>query len=165
MKHCSGCKKDKAIVEFGKDRSNNDGLTHRCKTCRNPQSKAWRDRNPEKVKETNIKYKEYRENYYSKEERKRKYKDANLKYSFGITLEQYEKMLLEQNGVCKICKNPETSGNNQKTGVSRLAVDHCHETGKIRSLLCGKCNRSLGLLEENISVLERMIGYIRGELL
>lgn len=58
---------------------------------------------------------------------------------YGLTVEQYEEMFSKQDGVCAICKQP------WKT--RRLAVDHCHKTGKIRGLLCGRCNGQLGWLE------------------
>ena len=58
---------------------------------------------------------------------------------YGITAEQYNKMLAEQNGVCAICGRP------PKT--KRLHVDHDHKTGKIRALLCMMCNTKLGIIE------------------
>lgn len=56
---------------------------------------------------------------------------------YGITLEQYDEMLVAQNGVCAICREECKSGR-------RLSVDHCHETGKVRGLLCGNCNQGIG---------------------
>lgn len=67
-------------------------------------------------------------------------KAHNLKKRFGLTLEDYAKMLEAQNGVCAICKTPPASNR-------RLAVDHCHTTRRIRQLLCTKCNTALGLLK------------------
>ncbi len=62
-------------------------------------------------------------------------RESQLKVKYGINLADYERMLNSQNGVCAICgKAPE----------SRLVVDHNHETGKIRGLLCSHCNRGLG---------------------
>lgn len=61
---------------------------------------------------------------------------------FGLTEEQYDQMLVQQNGVCKICERP------SRGRCSRLAVDHDHKTGKIRGLLCMVCNTRLGFLEK-----------------
>lgn len=86
--------------------------------------------------------------------------DANkhLQRRFGITMAQYNSMLQEQNGVCAICKNPEKMVTKKR--VSRLAVDHCHATGRIRGLLCFKCNTSIALVETNISLLDTIKIYI-----
>jgi len=64
----------------------------------------------------------------------------HFKRKYGITVEQYNQMLLAQNNTCKICKNTCKSGKN-------LAVDHCHTTGKVRGLLCATCNVNLGRIE------------------
>lgn len=69
-----------------------------------------------------------------------KRKDWYLRNRFGITLEQYDEMFENQNGVCAICGEINIDGR-------RLAVDHNHETGKIRGLLCTGCNTRLGILE------------------
>lgn len=63
-----------------------------------------------------------------------------LKFEYGITLEQYDIMFKAQDGLCLICKKPEQT-------KTRLAVDHCHTTGKVRGLLCKKCNSALYILE------------------
>jgi hypothetical protein len=63
----------------------------------------------------------------------------NLIKRYGITLENYEAMLEAQDGGCYICGNP--------PNAKRLHVDHCHETGAVRGLLCAGCNRTLGWLE------------------
>jgi hypothetical protein len=81
-------------------------------------------------------------------------KDRNLKRDFGINLGEYDIMLKEQNGLCKICKNPPASLNKS------LGVDHCHKTGKVRGLLCDKCNRGLGLFGDNPVLLEIAKQYL-----
>ena len=66
-----------------------------------------------------------------------------LKHRYGITIEEYDKMLISQNNGCAIC-GKETAYN---SGEKRLHVDHCHITGKVRGLLCSQCNTTLGHLE------------------
>jgi hypothetical protein len=73
--------------------------------------------------------------------------------TYGITDQQYREMLVEQNGKCAICKKPPTD--------RRLAVDHCHTTGKVRGLLCMKCNTGLGHFEDNLKFLEEAQEYLR----
>ncbi len=69
-------------------------------------------------------------------------RSCKMKIRYGITIDDYEIMLSAQGGVCAICRQPEKTG-------QRLAVDHDHETKAIRGLLCGRCNRTLGLLDED----------------
>jgi len=78
--------------------------------------------------------------------------DFNLKRYYGISYEDYDKLLLSQNNACAICKNPEYR--------RRLSVDHCHATGKIRGLLCTKCNVGIGSLNDNIEYLKNAIDYL-----
>lgn len=73
-----------------------------------------------------------------------------LKSRYGITLEDYEEMYKKQKGKCAIC------------GIKKdkLNIDHCHNTRKVRGLLCGSCNRGLGLLKDNIEFLNNAIKYL-----
>ncbi len=68
-------------------------------------------------------------------------------------------MFSRQNGGCAICGQPETV--RRKGNLIRLAVDHDHRTGKIRELVCGKCNKALGFLDEDENRCRSMIAYIR----
>jgi len=66
----------------------------------------------------------------------------------------------ERPEVCEICKNPETS--KHRTGKTQsLALDHCHETGKFRGWLCGRCNKVLGLVKDSESILNNMSEYLK----
>lgn len=89
----------------------------------------------------------------------RQRQSAYYKHLYGITLEEYASLLDKQGGVCAICHRPERA--KMKNGKRlRLAVDHDHNTGKIRGLLCGPCNRSLGAVGENIKILKATISYL-----
>lgn len=85
-------------------------------------------------------------------------KNSELKRAFGITVEQYEEIAKSQDFVCSICKQPEREKRNGR--IRALAVDHNHTTGKIRGLLCGRCNKFIGQAEENVSILEAAIAYL-----
>jgi hypothetical protein len=78
---------------------------------------------------------------------------------YGITLEQYEKMLADQGNACAVCGEPESDIQNGK--LRPLCVDHDHATGKIRGLLCNDCNRGLGFLGDNADRLEKAAYYLR----
>ncbi len=82
-------------------------------------------------------------------------KVARVKRKYGLTLEQIEQMRLDQNNQCKTCK---------REFVKTPHVDHNHKTGEVRGLLCGPCNRALGLLQENIETLQNMISLLGSDI-
>lgn len=84
---------------------------------------------------------------------KRRAYDRQLKNTYGISIEQYEVMIADQGGGCAIC--------NRQPGNRRLHVDHCHETGKIRGILCSGCNTALGLLNDNPDLIDKASDYLR----
>lgn len=87
-----------------------------------------------------------------------KIREYSLLKDFGLTHDEYEKLWTQQSGLCAICNQPEQAlmwGKEMK-----LAVDHCHETGTIRGLLCANCNRGIGLLKDNPELLRRGADYI-----
>lgn len=85
-------------------------------------------------------------------------KEISLQKKFGITLAEYVAMAVAQGGKCAICDHPETEMRGGK--VKALAVDHDHETGQIRGLLCVACNTGLGKMKEDRSVLLSAIRYL-----
>ena len=82
----------------------------------------------------------------------------NYKRKYNITLGDYDEMFEAQSGVCELCGNPETTTRpHQRStlpGPIRLAVDHDHTTGKVRNLLCAKCNVILGVVENNLPLVK-----------
>lgn len=130
------------------------------------KSKKYYWRNPEKARE-------YARNKRAKDPERhksyvRKYREKNidaerarhLMNEYGITLEQYEQMHQKQNGLCAICLQPETQ---ERKGIKyRLAVDHCHKTGKVRGLLCFKCNTAMGSFEKRNIDLHNVQSYLKG---
>jgi len=79
-------------------------------------------------------------------------RDAELKRKFGINDATYNDILNEQNGVCYICNQADEEG--------RLAVDHDHDTGQVRGLLCRKCNRGLGLFNDSAEKIAKALEYL-----
>lgn len=145
VKLCYTCKKIKPIDEFNKNKKAKDGLQYNCKLCRIVLRSS-----PEKKQETAKRSKRHYESH------KDRYKNRNLKKLYGLTLEEYNKKLEEQDYCCSICytildgKIPNTIP----------CIDHCHKTKKVRSLLCGNCNKLLGYAKENINILQEAIKYI-----
>jgi hypothetical protein len=87
---------------------------------------------------------------------KKKNKDHQLKYKFGITLQDFDRMVESQGNLCAICggENVQIRGR-----TVALAVDHNHKTGKVRGLLCNGCNTSLGRFKD-IPMLKKAIKYL-----
>lgn len=139
MKLCNTCKTVKPLSEFGLQRGR---PRHQCKECKRQESREWYAKNIDKKKALSRAYK------YIK-------KDQDLRKGYGISLADYNKMLVEQSGCCKICQTP-------RDKLKRdLCVDHNHVTGKVRGLLCDTCNRSLGLLKDNLTVLQSAVKYLQ----
>lgn len=88
---------------------------------------------------------------------------AHVKHKYGVTREEWERLFAEQGGVCAICRRPETAHEPRTGAVRMLAVDHCHASGRIRGLLCYRCNTAIGLLGEDPERLEAARRYLGGE--
>ena|ERR1700754_622458 len=133
-KKCTKCGETKILNRFSR-RADCSGKHHSwCIQCRVIASRKWARDNPEKNR-----IKTYRH---------------RLKYRYGLSQEQYDKMFTEQNGRCYIC-----DGSSKLD--KKLAVDHNHTTGKVRRLLCDMCNKGLGSLRERPDIMERMISYVK----
>ena len=142
MKHCKTCNTTKPLSDFGLLRGK---PRHICKECKKKESKQWYEQNKDRKKELSKQYKHIK-------------KDKDLQSIYGITLEEYNQMLVKQGCRCKICQK--SQGDLKRA----LCVDHDHITGKVRGLLCDTCNRSLGLLKDNVNILERAVKYLEGKL-
>lgn len=81
------------------------------------------------------------------------------KYSGLNGIEDYEKILASQNGVCGSCKGHNTTTRNGK--IKRFAIDHCHKTGKVRGLLCQFCNSLIGYARDDVTILQNAINYLK----
>lgn len=179
MKLCSKCKLTKESHEFGLNPKTSSGLKSWCKKCNQEagrlyqalnkeassvKKKLYRDINRDKIKlqkhtshmkhrdKILAKHKEYRKNNQAKV--KKTLRNSFLKKTYGLTLDTYSELLSAQNNVCAICNKANASGRS-------LHVDHNHSTGKIRELLCNSCNSAIGYAKEDISVLERIILYLK----
>jgi hypothetical protein len=124
----------------------------RCKPCwsayMNEYNRAYRAREV---------YKTQQKRYRTQNSERHKFYKVFKKY--GITADDYSRMMDEQDGVCKICGQEESS-RHQNGGVKKLAIDHCHATGKVRGLLCERCNQVLGRLRDDSDIARGMATYL-----
>lgn len=110
-------------------------IFYQCKQCQKEKHKIYSNANKSKIKST------------------------DLLRTYGITIEQYNEMLEDQNNRCGICGNEETS---KIKGITKsLSVDHCHTNGNVRQLLCSSCNYGLGNFKDSVEILEKAILYIK----
>jgi len=87
------------------------------------------------------------------------FRNSNLKKSYGITLDDFNSMLSDQNGVCKICGKAESRMSKDGKPMN-LHVDHCHATQRVRGLLCHHCNVALGSFKDSVETLHSAIDYL-----
>lgn len=136
MKKCTLCAIEKPLSEFYKRPETKDGLRTDCKECFSKRSKKnWASKSDEERSKINTK--------------------LRLKYYYGLTVEEYLKLLKDQQNKCYICGALE--GNPNK----RLFVDHCHSSGKVRKLLCHHCNSGLGMFKDNPELLKKAADYLK----
>lgn len=103
------------------------------------------------------KTKVYRHKHYEKQ--KDCILNCHLKRKFGISLAERDVLIIKQRNLCAICGKPEIR--QYKGRISALAVDHNHQTGKVRELLCFNCNRLIGFAKDSIQILQTTIQYLQ----
>lgn len=120
------------------------------KQCREKEIKRrFRTRRPERIRAYKLIWRTNNAEHLKEYERAR-----GLKRKFRMTIEDYDRLLEAQNGACAICEKGCSMG-------KALAVDHNHTTGKIRQLLCSRCNTVLGMVQESEQLLEASIAYLQ----
>ncbi len=174
---CRKCGVERADDEFYRLASGK--IQRPCKDCKRAASRAlyaedperhkaqmreWAANNPEKVKVLQRKaYDRNREDRITMAIARKKAnpedtKDRALRRTYGITLKQYNAMLEAQNYQCGICATKHVEGSRS----SVLHVDHCHNTGVVRSLLCSNCNKGLGCFKDDPELLRKAMNYLGG---
>lgn len=169
-KICLVCKIEKPFDFFHKAKKEKDGLQYSCIDCSKKyhaqryvnqkekirgQIEEYRSKNKEKIERAQLAWKAK-----NPEKVKQYQRVTNLK-KFGLSKEAYDLMVKQQNGLCAICKSPETFIHPQTKQLARLAVDHCHTTGKTRKLLCKNCNTGLGVFKDSQSILMSAAQYLK----
>ncbi len=148
MKKCTKCGIKKELVEFYKNSQQKSGLNPSCIDCKKKTYRKYKKLNGEAILA-----------YGAKRRKTVEYKDYHLNRLYGITTVEYQKIFTKQKGLCAICGLPETKQwKNSKT--MRLHIDHDHNIGIVRGLLCNKCNPALGAFDDNIDILASAISYL-----
>ncbi len=161
-KVCWVCGETKPIGEFYKAKGCVDGRRGDCRTCFQAARKAYRLANPDVLEATRERTRKwmadnperYAENlrrFKASGGMKRTLRKWHLKTKYGLTPERYDEMLEAQGGGCAICGKP--------PGDTALHVDHCHETGRVRGLLCFSCNAGLGQFHHDPELLYEAMAY------
>lgn len=140
---CRDCGVAKPLALMKKNRACKYGVQRMCNACSSEREMRQRDANPDIAL------------------------NSHLLRKFGITLARYNELLEQQGGVCAICGEPPASilghvSRRQGCAVRpRLVVDHCHETGQVRGLLCTRCNRGIGFLKDSTTLVASALGYLQ----
>ena len=134
MKKCSKCKKVKELSEYTNCKSGKFCVHHYCKKCHSQQRKDTYNYNRSRLQQ--------------------------IMYKYKLSESDLNNMYVEQNWNCKICNIQYKDVLQRKT----LYIDHCHKTGKVRGLLCVKCNNLLGIWDDNIDILKSAIKYLEANI-
>lgn len=130
--------------------------TKLCSRCEEilPLKSFWKSRNKEARKGRATYCCKCMKEYEAKRYEEGKTRNGRLERLYGITLEQYDKMLEEQSNCCALC------GSSSPKRGSRFIVDHCHKTGNVRALLCHLCNIFIGMAGDNPNLLRKAADYL-----
>ena len=131
LKRCTKCRATKGIDEFSRNVRTKDGRAHWCKTCDATHSKGYHDA------------------------RGTSQQKSAFKIKYDIDPYDYQEMFIKQEGKCAIC------GTHRAEVKRRFVVDHDHETGIVRGLLCANCNNGLGRFQEDMNIVFRAYNYLR----
>jgi hypothetical protein len=161
VKTCTACGQSKPIDQFYRAAGMADGHRSDCIPCNLAAKKArtaldpqanrdrvrrWQLDNPERYRAKQLEYAASGRKQVA--DRK-----SYLKRKYGMTIADYERMFEAQGGVCAICREARPE---ERT----LHVDHDHETGVIRGLLCFRCNQAIGSLQEDYEIFQTAADYL-----
>ncbi len=148
LKECAKCHRALPLSEFNSSKVAKDGLYTWCKKCAKEYRRQYHVLNKERANKQARAWGGNHKQRCSELARTRRLR------MYGLTDEDYKNMLESQNGKCSICGLP------QMESTREFCVDHCHETNKVRGLLCFNCNTSLGKVKDSIPILISMIEYL-----
>lgn len=151
MKRCSKCKETKPVSAFSKNKAMRDGYGNWCKACRGIYHNS---------EEAKIKRRDYMRRLRSTPEGYRKARSAQLLCKYGIDMDDYDDMFRFQNGQCAICYRTPEECSDARTGTQALFIDHDHESGHVRGLLCNRCNRAIGMFGHDVALLRLAAEYL-----
>lgn len=125
-----------------------------CSTCHKERCRAWRKAHPGRMASA------ARDLYERSEACRLSKRNSRYKRIYGITLADFDRMVEEQGGRCALCDGPPCASRFKRSTEARFHVDHCHKTGKVRALLCYKCNAGIALLNDDPNLMKRAAIYV-----
>lgn len=145
-KKCSKCGVEKPMEEFYWRKTKKGSIIRHgiCIECKIATQRAYAEEHSEKIK---VKQKEFYE------KNKKHQFSRFIQRRYGMTLGNYNELILQQGGLCPICDVT-------LTPEARPSIDHCHETGNVRNILCADCNLGLGQFRENPKALIKAALYV-----
>jgi len=145
------CKRNHEFTEENTYVTPRDGFRV-CKQCRRLARNSYYANNRTQHAARNSDWKSKNPEYGQEWERTHRVSRQGIrrKSKYQITKDEYAQMLESQHGSCKICK----------TEMKTICIDHCHETGKVRGLLCRKCNTGIGMLQDNLDIVQNAAEYL-----
>jgi len=138
---CTKCDQEKPWSEFYRKSNGFNGRTSECRSCRRAYDETRRDARRAYLATWRAQNQSRQHAY-------------QVKQHYGLEHGEYDKLLTGQGGLCAACRQPESM-------KRRLSVDHDHETGAVRGLLCNACNRAIGLAKDDPARLEGCAAYLR----
>jgi len=159
-KVCTGCGQVKPLTDYGKRAASRDGLQYKCKSCVSTYGASYFQQNRERKAEYQRAWVEANRDRHNARTRQwyaehpGRQVIVHRKWRYGLSEEEYNRLWEAQGGTCAICGEPDPARHT-------LSVDHDHATGAIRGLLCTKHNSALGLLNDDLELVERAAAYLR----
>lgn len=175
MKPCTACKEIKPFKAFSADARHFDGLQSQCLSCQRAYRQKWYTRNIDKIRakdRARIRCANHKASKKAYDQIYRAHPRLVLtarqkllkKYWPDLTHiqaeQKYRDLLAKQGDLCALCRRPEKS-KAVSGAMKSLSVDHCHTTGRVRGLLCDRCNRGIGLLGDDPERLAKVIEYLQ----
>lgn len=158
-KVCPSCSTEKPASEFRSDKTKADHLSSSCAECISSRSRSYYERNKDRIKANVKAYQKANPDVNARSRAKRrsngKRRLADVKSKYGVTEEQYAEMLERAGGVCEICGRVPS-----EVSKKGACVDHCHDSSKVRGILCAPCNSGIGSLQDDPAVLRKAIEYL-----
>jgi hypothetical protein len=161
-KQCRICGEVKPLDDFYQMAGMRDGHRNECKACNLAEKKRRYEGDPEKHIDRVVRWREanrdrfnaYQRRNNARPERKRAMRDAYYRRTFGISADDFDALLDSQGGGCAICGT-------QPERVANLHLDHCHDSGGIRGILCVSCNQGIGQFRDDPDLLDAAARYLR----
>ena len=157
QRRCSSCGEFKPVDAYSKNKASSDGLQYHCRVC---QKRRW-DARPVEERRAHYRAVDERRRQEKREyaaaryrDQRERIRDIQLRHAYGIGVEEYDRILATQDGGCAVC------GVAINPNGRRLAVDHCHITGRVRGLLCHLCNVAIGAMRDDPTRLRSAALYV-----